>query len=317
VAKKRRAKRAKSTKRRTVERKWDPRGSQWPTGAPLFPPAPARKTLGDGPFTRLVGPPTHAPEGTAPDWRAWGRRRGGRTFGGGGTTLGPVPIVPSQEQRDELAAMDVFHELTRLDVDPFVAQEIAEIDRDRWYAVVVTVKGGSGSAGAQASERKGGYATNRVVLVGTGVRLWGRFMHLADPDGGGSEVLDVEVHELQTQYGDRPDAFPLWSEQTVTVKGGALLEGAGRQALWMEWHAEHGTKKRGRKKKSGGSMNATERRKYKAAERARKARAKKTQTRRRALEDAGDAVAGRRLTKRRLAGLKGRTTTKPGKGRTR
>lgn len=228
-------------------------------------------------------------------------------------------MIDNQAHIDALALESVFDELVRLDVDPWIAQELANIDPRGTYVVVLIVRGGSGRAGHAGPSETYKAATvdeNRVVLVGRGARLWGRFLHLADPDGGDSDIVDVEVFEAPP--GEKDEAFPLWSGQTVTVSDGRVIEGSGQRALWEAYRAEKAKREGGgRPKKSGGGMNAEERRKYKHAERERKRRARKTSTRARALE-ATDPVAARKIRKRSERARKGRAKKiKPGKGRTR
>jgi hypothetical protein len=257
----------------------------------------------DTPFARVAAPPTHSP----PDI----------VFG---SSLGPVPGAIDWDQIDEMTRNSVFDELVRIDVDPALAAELARINPEGWYVVVATVRGGSGSAGASDGERRGIDATNRAVFVGRGVRLWGRFLHLCDPDGGGSELVDLEVYELNVPAGDsgEKDSFPLWSGQTVTTVDGEVIEGAGERVLWEQRQAEVRARKRGRKKKSGGGMTASERRAEKKRSRERDRRKQKTKAKRRKLEDARDFTAVAAIQRRRETGLRSATRKrKPGKGRTR
>ncbi len=232
--------------------------------------------------------------------------------------LGAVPQV-DWDAADEMARNDVFAELLRLDVDPSLAAELARIDPNAWYVVIATVRGGSGSYGVTGGERKGHEITNRVVLVGRGSRLWGRFLHLCDPDGGGSVLVDVEVHEMAIGQNVEEEIFPLWSGQRVTTLAGVGIEGAGEHVLWKLAHdAEVEPRKRGPRRKSGGGMNADERRAEKKRQRERTRRAEKTKARRFALEDSNNPVAAARLRKKRDASVKAHTRKpKPGKGRTR
>lgn len=273
-------------------------------------PAPtmARKQWGEGVFTRVDAPHRRLPEGVEPDWSSLAKRRRG-------SVLGAVPPPLSQDERDDVARQDVFDELLRLDVDPSVARELANVDPKGWYAVVATVKGGSGRAGKDANVAKSYDDQNRVVLVGQGERLWSRFLNLCDPDGGGSELVDVEVHEM-ARPGDKDDAFPLWSGQTVTAASGESIEGSGNRRAWEL--SREPEKKRGRPKKAGGGMTAEERRAEKKRERERKRRKRKSSERVKALASAGKLGAANKLQQRRNRGVKSHPRKrKPGKGRTR
>lgn len=223
------------------------------------------------------------PEGTRPDWNRWGLERGG-------SPLGKVPELDADEFA-EMRAQNVMDHLLRLDVDPSIAAELSSIDPRRTYVVRVTVKGGSGREGK--SERKGAADQNTVILVGSGQKLWGNFQHLADPDGGGSELLDIEILNPAVQ-GKGEQSFPLWGGESIALEGGGTVWGTGERARWEATRPVAKTKaarpkrlsKRAKKLKAG-------------AERSRKYRARQSSARIEKLKKEGNVNAAAALTKRR------------------
>lgn len=240
------------------------------------------------PFARVA--PGAPPGGFTPpqNWRGWGAQRA--------SVLGDVPQIDF-DALDELARSDVFSELLRIEVDPAVAAELARVDPNAWYVVVATVQGGSASAGAP-DERRATDVGTRAVFVGRGVRLWSRFLHTCDPNGGGSVLLDVEIHEVPT--GSREESYPLWSGQFVRTLDGQEIEGAGDPAKWERSEYNLGARKRGRPKRGGGGMTADEKRKHNKRVKARERRDRAAREKMRGMS----AVEAARYNKRRRAAIK-------------
>lgn len=253
-------------------------------------PAKRKKTFGEGAFTRVAPPPTDFPEGLAPKWGEWSRRRRG------------VDV-------DELDRKRIHTIASRLEriVPPHVVDQMRGMEMRRWYAIEIVVD--QYHADSVPDEAPPGYdvSKRRIRMVGLGRRLWFKVGNVAES----GEIEDVEIRDVSGALTDeqqrkaatlRPDrqAWALWGSpsskrQFVTLDDGARFYGRGD---FLAWKAEAKARKGGRKRKRTGRLSYQEGRRASRADKAASARWRKTEAKIRALRAAGRHVEADRLERR-------------------
>lgn len=233
--------------------------------------APPRKTMGEGWAARVVAPPSHYPR---PE-----------------DALGPVPLVGPADVED-VRAQSVLDELLRGAIDPSDAAEVAAMDPDGSYVMVLIVRGGSG----REQQREKGLAVDerRIVYVGRGRRLQYLAMYHASEDG---EVVAVEIKRAARDW-QVGKAFPVWSDGVVELEGGGVIKGSGSRALYEASRPDRERPKGGRRKKAGGGLTAAENKRRKARKREADRRYERSEERIKALVAAGDDAGARKLRAR-------------------
>jgi hypothetical protein len=178
----------------------------------------------------------------------------------------------------ERQAENVLRQLERLGLDPEVAAEIASIDPDGSYAMVVTLRGYNGST-----------RSRDLTYAGRGRGLWERIAWLAGGDE--VEIVDVLFEPLLAFSPEYQGSYALWKRDAAVTASGDRFEGVGD---FVRWRKQRDARVGGRPKKRRGRHTYAEGKRVadanrKADARARASRAKLGELRERAkrLESSG------------------------------
>lgn len=266
----------------------------------------SRKTMGEGPFVRVVAPPTNFPPELPPRWGEWSRGRRG-------------------VDADALDRKRIYTIAARLEriVPPHVVDRLRGMEMRRWYAIEIVVD--QYHADQTPDEAPPGYdaSKRRIRMVGLGRRLWFKIGNVAEA----GEIEDVTIRDVSGALTDeqqrraatlRPDrqAWALWGSprdkaQSVTLADGERFRGSGD---YLAWRAEAKARKGGRPRKRTGRLTYEQGRKASKADKAATARWRKTQARIAALHAQGKHSEARRLESRALTQREAQARRKKTKG---